>query len=502
MSEESHCAIHRCIEPRWVPVFPHLRQLRRPNIDIPTVSVPLVPAPPHAGDEAYISQSAVADGWTARSHPDGSFYVHNPAGHAVADPALELKVLGDATIHMRMLWDRLERELPDLDHDSCELFLRVEPLRTSYYFARWDTRTVFWLDYLVPERPISSGADLANQLQYLFWIHVGRFPSHRPLPHGSLREIKGLMTFNLSSVVAKPLSPSLFSASDAAAHLQALQCSEISAQETEGGLAAVVALLWTEICRVRRNNLRNALFGAEGRKMFQNEPPRRVYQLIGLLLLFNEPRDIYLGLTELFVEQTMYERFWRNLYKERLRDEWKDQAFMATVNLDANMAFLAIGDISRTGGMYAVMQSLSLCSTLLAIGSIVFGRMLPSLHRRFQTGSAKDVYHYILSFGNGGDGPYKLAMLFSLPFALFTWSLVLFLGALLSFAFHYWTWASGTPVCSVSAVRSSSSRRIRGPKFEKDRIVCRDGYTCGTHCDELSGRPEGDTAVNKLPQLV
>lgn len=183
--------------------------------------------------------------------------------------------------------------------------------------------------------------------------------------------------------------------------------------------------------------------------------PHHWYQAVGLLLLFNEPYNFYLSLMDVFADEVIYERSWRAFYQDTLREEWKDHAVMSTVSLAANMAFLTVGNVggsmSGSGGLSPTSQVLSLCSTILSIGSIIIGKSLPNFHRRLQNCSASDAAQYMTFFSRGRrNGLYKLAMLFSLPFALFMWSLALFVAALFSFAFDHWLLAKGIPVALIS----------------------------------------------------
>ncbi|EJD34974.1 hypothetical protein AURDEDRAFT_175969 [Auricularia subglabra TFB-10046 SS5] len=344
---------------------------------------------------------------------------------------------------MHLLWDRLEREFPAFPDGDCELFLRIEPTRTLYYFTQWEAKTVFWLDSPGVVLPFGSYAELHEYMRSEFWVHVERFSSHKPLPNGSGEELTSIMAYHLAES-NHALGASPFTGSQASAYFQALQSGDSTFPAIDGGRTALVARLWTEVCRARRVNSRKALYAAELQRPYR--PPKRVYQLLGLLLLFNEPRNLYMSLVNLFVVDILYERLWRELHENTLRGEWKDHSFMATVTLAANMAFLAIGNVSAAGGNATLTVALSLCSTFLAVGAIVLGKALPSCHRPLHKASVADIANYIGSFGINGDGIYKLAMLYSLPFAVFTWSLVLFVAALLSFTFQQWTWAIGVPV--------------------------------------------------------
>ncbi|EJD35931.1 hypothetical protein AURDEDRAFT_117229 [Auricularia subglabra TFB-10046 SS5] len=417
-----------------------------------------------------MSDSTITRGWKEHIHPDGSLYLHHPLERTVIEyPDDENNfdaIVTEATACMLVLWLVFE-QMPDdsrPDRDNCELFLRIDPKTQNirYYFVDYVKVTVFWVEEHSLETPFTAYAQLASILKFQFWNHVERFPAHRHLPLRAKDELHGILVYQVIDVTTNTLSTAPYNAADAALFVKSLENTRPPADGIDGALNASVARLWGEQCRVRSHHLHGApqvrIERTERRGMIALEPPRRWYQFFALLLLFNEPYSFYKSLMDVFVDEVMYERFWKALYHDTLREEWKDHAFMATVSLAANMAFLTVGNVGggNTIGSDALSptsQVLSLCSTMFSIGAIVLGKSLPNFHRRLQRCSAIEVADWMTSFSKEHkDGLYKLAMLFSLPFALFMWSLALFVAALFSFAFEHWVWGTGMPVVVISAM--------------------------------------------------
>ncbi|EJD35924.1 hypothetical protein AURDEDRAFT_117226, partial [Auricularia subglabra TFB-10046 SS5] len=448
------------------PISPDKCRLRRPSMRVTSVCAPLRPGPVIAD---HVNMDYVkSQGWAIYTHPDGTAYLYHSSQQTVVehpgyDEGLDRYILL-ITAKMLRLRMGVNRYLESsVDSSACELFLRVDPesQEVLYYFTDWNRRSVFWLHPYTLERPFSSVSQLQHLLQYQFWEHVARFPSHRLLPEGSREALQSLLTYQVIDVVTNALSTAPYSTSDATSFLGCLTRSYAQAAGgIDGALNGTVARLWVEQCRLRFQHLYGTPHAraerTERRAMAPMEAPRRWYQVIGLLLLFNEPYNFYLSLMDIFVDEVIYERSWKAFYQDTLREEWKDHAFMATVCLAANMAFLTVGNVGGnvigSDSLSPTSQVLSLCSTIFSIGSIVIGKSLPNFHRRLQNCSAFEAAQYMTSFSKRHrNGLYRLAMLFSLPFALFMWSLALFVAALFSFAFGRWAWSTGIPVVLVSA---------------------------------------------------
>ncbi|EJD35916.1 hypothetical protein AURDEDRAFT_174991 [Auricularia subglabra TFB-10046 SS5] len=266
----------------------------------------------------------------------------------------------------------------------------------------------------------------------------------------------------MADVTTKDLSTAPYSASNAAILAKSLQALRRNATAIDGLLTASVARLWAEQCRSRMNHV----CGVRTERMVYErrmadvaaEPPCYLYQLVGLLLLFNEPHSFYRILKGGFADASTLNQSWTSIYHSTLCEEWKDHAFLASVSLAANVAFLSVvgcgsgnRDSPPADSHFVASHVLSLCSTMFSIGSIVISTSLPNFHRRLQCWSGVEMVDYLTLFMTDHDGLYKVAMLLSLPFAFFMWSLVLFVAALISLAADHWTWSTGIPIFAAFA---------------------------------------------------
>jgi len=120
---------------------------------------------------------------------------------------------------------------------------------------------------------------------------------------------------------------------------------------------------------------------------------------------------------------------WRSLITS-LIIEWTDSNLLATVILSANMAFLALSQVT------AVERTGSVISTFLAIGSIVVGLHHVWRHRVKKEASAglAGIYFRNATLQSGTLKP--LAFFLSLPLILLSWSVLTFACSVSLFTFY------------------------------------------------------------------
>ncbi|EIW77909.1 hypothetical protein CONPUDRAFT_75670 [Coniophora puteana RWD-64-598 SS2] len=144
--------------------------------------------------------------------------------------------------------------------------------------------------------------------------------------------------------------------------------------------------------------------------------------------------DVHLkGLQVIWVDQLLNYIPWKK-FVSKCRAEWTGYTLLSTVILNANIAFLALANVTPQPGTIqsypqTAAQALSYASTVASFGSVVLGLVLP---RRNHTGSRKAADHdsYLLTKVTGHDlGLEALAIVLSLPYGLLLWGMVFFIAA-------------------------------------------------------------------------
>jgi len=179
-----------------------------------------------------------------------------------------------------------------------------------------------------------------------------------------------------------------------------------------------------------------------------NKPKRERSLLITLLspLLFLAPEVHLREMEKLWTDEVIIETVWRS-FMTKLLGEWNDLILWSTVMLIADVGFLAIpGILSRLSGSPLTNASHGVISTSpsqiasyfsmeASIGSIVVGLLLLRSNRTKHKEDPAGAASYLFKNTHRIFGLEPLAIIFSLPWALLMWSVVLFFIALLLLCF-------------------------------------------------------------------
>jgi len=197
-----------------------------------------------------------------------------------------------------------------------------------------------------------------------------------------------------------------------------------------------------------------------------SKPKRERSLLITLLspALFLAP-DAYLGEIEtMWTDEVIIEAVWQS-FMSKLIAEWQGLILWSTVILTVNVSFLAIPGVmllnvsgvnstspSQTVIFTSSTQIASCLSIQASIGSIVIGLLLVrhSVTKKDEDPAGASTYLYQNSHRIFGLEP--LAIIFSLPWALLMWSMVIFSVALLLFCFTISNTSTRIATGTMSAV--------------------------------------------------
>jgi hypothetical protein len=163
-------------------------------------------------------------------------------------------------------------------------------------------------------------------------------------------------------------------------------------------------------------------------------------------LLFLAPEVHLRDLEKLWTDEVIIETVWKS-FMTKLLDEWGELILWSTVMLTANVGFLAIpgvvisnlnSNITQTSDLHiytSASQIVSCMSVEASVGSIVIGMLLVRHNRTKQKEDPAGASTYLYQNTHRFFGLEPMAIIFSLPWALLMWAMVMFSIALLLFCF-------------------------------------------------------------------
>ncbi|KAH8987810.1 hypothetical protein EDB92DRAFT_2014060 [Lactarius akahatsu] len=420
--------------------------------------------------------------WIPATHPDGALYFYNKDMRLFTDTDMhnsELKEEMEVFYHY-LQWIIRHEELI-IPSNNYDLVLDIMPtefgrIQWSYYYACHETRCLFWLDVCEANHMISevfhvtSPAHVKHRLEALYWTHWSLFPAvfnDRCLQPAVYDELVGILSHGCMDVMTSKSSTLPYDDETMQKMIKLVRKAKES--DSDAGVvyhtAGVTRLLsffahWRFLY----------IHGQQHARLIRNQT---VYSgvkqerslLITLLspVLFLAPEVHLQDIKKLWTDEIIIETVWKS-FMTKLVGEWEELILWSTVMLTANVGFLAISGVVISNINNSQMTSASALdiyispsqiassiSILASVGSIVVGLFLVRHNRSKQKEDPAGASTYLYRSTHRIFGLEPMAIIFSLPWALLMWAMVMFFIALLLFSFYQ----SNTPTRVIVAVASA-----------------------------------------------
>ncbi|KAF9230472.1 hypothetical protein BU15DRAFT_83586 [Melanogaster broomeanus] len=327
-----------------------------------------------------------------------------------------------------------------LNSDDVQLVLepKEDPVGVlyCYYFVNPRNRSLFWLDDWKGEEIFMHSLDILSQprrglaIQSQYWKHCQLFPDLCIVTEDLKNEIADMVIHAISDHLAWQRSPCPLNVEKLQNHLSLIDRISVESAQKRRHSAVVVG-------RIMAIFYRNYFFDCHGEECARVTSDQIDYSwkyrpsllmIACAPLLFMAPvanvRLLYRTLN------TRGTEMW-NTCVNKLNSQLQDTNLLATVLLNANVGFLAIQSVDNGDGI-PLKQLASYMSLVASLSSIILGLVFVQ-HTRTETGRAEfqlpDFFDRVLL---GMHGFETYAFIYSLPYALLVWGMILFFVAFIS----------------------------------------------------------------------
>ncbi|EKM58104.1 uncharacterized protein PHACADRAFT_252136 [Phanerochaete carnosa HHB-10118-sp] len=375
-------------------------------------------------------------GWKAHECPEGKLYFHHKSRRLLTMIDIEND---QNRRQIERAGDDLLSQLASMDApDDAEMTLMKTEDAIGYYVASMADQCVFWFKEvdvsLVTngDRAVVSEMHLEKAIREQFWQHVEMFPNHRGLPRVAIRELKDTFAYGLCDYVTSQTS--MFAYDPDTIEKLSKCMAGMKEDEINPANTAAAARLLNTIYKERFLHFHGEIGARLDRKesAFKADirGPRSFIFICISPFLFFMPFVYLKELERTYVDNSVHYYFWRQ-FIEGLKRDWENSITPATVLLSANVGFLAINSIDTTSPNKSAAQISSYISSIFSLFIYIVAQILSRHHRHHNNGQAHDALQYILKREDRLIGLQGVAIAFSLPTALFLWSMVTFLVALM-----------------------------------------------------------------------
>ncbi|KAI0078369.1 hypothetical protein K474DRAFT_942416 [Panus rudis PR-1116 ss-1] len=389
--------------------------------------------------------------WQACEHPEGKLYFKRLGDKPVFthsnvyDEKTRIELENGIT-HIRFLCDD-RKDTPEDVEIVVDVVLSDEGPVYNYYLASWMKKAVMWLEDVQVDlltkryRPVCRVSHCKYAAMENFWKHVWMFPADRQMDRATVENIRDELTYGAYDVTSSELSIFPFDAKKLNQILRAVEHAQDVGIDKNGFRTCVIDLCGDKFLNYygqpeARLNRDDSLFEPSIHR------PRSIVFKLLLPFLFWMPNIYLIELDKIWIDQSVNYRPWNSFINE-LKKDWKYSTTPATVLLSTNVGFLAIQSLDpqsqNAGTPYRnIAQIASYISTMLALCNLIICQVLTRQHRRSLRDDAGDAMNY-LSRGESISflGLEAVALTFSLPNALFIWSMLTFLLAIAFICFDH-----------------------------------------------------------------
>ncbi|KAH7914537.1 hypothetical protein BJ138DRAFT_999925, partial [Hygrophoropsis aurantiaca] len=398
--------------------------------------------------------------WITCVHPEGALYFYHQSKRVYTDENL-IKLAHLNTINQCVDELHEKARVSKIDTATAELVLeRLGHNRYGYYFIEPRSHCPFWLEKQDAEelfngvRGVKNLSHIKYAMEYQYWYsryHCELFPHGHEIYEASLNNLRQMAMHATAERITSDTSLVPFSNEELGKIIDLLDYMKgdevmflfslcLSKYSNEHLILLSLARFMRTFARTKFVNFHGqigARLDADQTVYFNDKGRQSIVLKILSPLLFGAP-DLHIkALKRNWVDQLVNYVRWKT-FIETMNSEWKEFTLYATVVLNANVAFLALPDVTSqtTSASQSPAQIASYISIVTSIGSILLGLLLVRQNRTKDRDSAEDAANFMMKMTDSMITTETLAIIYSLPYALLMWGMVFFVLAFSLLAFE------------------------------------------------------------------
>ncbi|KAF8549038.1 hypothetical protein OG21DRAFT_1421972 [Imleria badia] len=393
-----------------------------------------------------VSREAVPEGWTAYRHPEGALYfVHCESKTFTEVDICDEDIRSDIEYFRDFLFSELETEINTRKISESlkvnEVQLVLEPqvdklgVMCCYYFVNPPTRSLFWLDnwdgYKMFRdcRGTLSTPHKGLAIQAHYWSHWDFFPNFCDVTQELKNEVINMILHGICDHITSNSSTCPLNPEGLKNHLYLIERIDPTyarsplaypAEKTGKRKHSAIIIVNNSFLNFHGEDCARLNFG-QAVHGWRYHPSLLMSTFAPLL--FMAPVNNVRLLHKIFVDQIAHRDKW-NMFFARLNSQLQETSVLATVLLNANVAFLPK---PSTGS--SLPQFLSYMSLVASVASIILGLVFMGHCRTEARDTPFEAAKFLEGLWHKKHGLETLATIYSLPHAFLMWGMCLFFAA-------------------------------------------------------------------------
>lgn len=389
-------------------------------------------------------------GWNACVHPDGALYFIHPVRRAITDANLyQHATLASIDTCLDHLMNTAHCLSMNIAHDV-ELMLQLASLDgeqvCGYYFVNHKCRTLFWIQEM-PADSLSNGVEGLDSLHHFryaieaeYWLHCELYPTCRIISQALVNELQALLLVAYTENLTSSTSLFPFSGKELKDMLDLMPNIDIHIDD-DSHPTWVIARIMGYFARAKFFNFCGQPFArldADQSVYNSGNGPSWIATISSWcinIFLFGGPHAYMSELRKIWVDHTISSVNWKD-FNERLSSQWTSLALYATVILVSDVTLWALSVVNDQSKIAIISVEMSI---YCIVGSQLVSIMLSRRIRKDGGRPVTETVAFLLKATKPFFGIGILAMIsviYSLPHAMLTWGLCLFIFAFSAIVFQ------------------------------------------------------------------
>ncbi|KAK0220250.1 hypothetical protein IW262DRAFT_1011768 [Armillaria fumosa] len=319
----------------------------------------------------------------------------------------------------------------------------------AYYFASHDDRSIFWLDDFNATyfdrwgdvKGVTAASQVGYEIESQYWYHCQQFPACREMDMSTINEMRDILIHYIGDLMTSDTVSCPYAIPDLEQMLAlttSIKETVLSGHSQSQTSASIISRFMFLLVQQRFYNFHGLPAARlECDKSVYGTVVKRTPLVILLSPLFFFAPDVYLdSLNKIWGDGLISKKSWI-VFIEKIKAEWLGLIFTSTILLNVNVAFLAIRSVDDTSAKEgrSPAQISSYVSIVASIGSIILGLLLIRQNRWTAEDSITEAWQFLRSRKRAYTGLEALAIMYSLPYALLVWAMLVFLSAFVLMCF-------------------------------------------------------------------
>ncbi|KAL4068857.1 hypothetical protein V8B97DRAFT_2104749 [Scleroderma yunnanense] len=403
-------------------------------------------------DSCTLCSPDVGTSWKSCTHPEGALYFADSRRRIFTDDDVHIssnrEVINKCVVQLTDLAISMNIIFPD---PNLELVLKLTSTKTKtkqfyYYFVDVNGRQLFWLsDYdqgrvFQSLRGVKEPTHIKKALETQYWKHCELYPYKRTFDDPVFYELRDSIVYANAEFIMSDTSLVPFESAELSKMMEIMGVLKETIGKPNDHLVTVLAKFMGSFSNVQ-------FLSFHGQPEARLDTDQSIYESAeyrartSILLrivdyfLFGTPSTYSEEIKRVWVDELVNLPRWR-AFITTMATDWAGFTIYSTVMLAVDVSLLAVPGVDPATSVFQPVSVIAIyISVICIVGSLLSSIILINQSRASARSSSGEVSEYLMNMTSSLIGTDYMAIMYSVPFGLLIWGMILFLVSFVSVIF-------------------------------------------------------------------